>query len=148
VEEDGLSFRPSSEEAAEPMPPPPRLRTISRLNNGPIASDPPLECCDLTQFIHPLHSKSYRALSMIRKSMPSGCDPMGGHRFSVEANKTRRGVCAEIMLKLKSEKRNAIRLNRHRCRIGGGFNARTGLEAAAWTAAPWSPLRSHGVSDG
>ena len=34
---------------------------------------------------------------MIRKSMPSGDDPMGGYRFSLAANAER--VCAEIMLK-------------------------------------------------
>jgi len=34
---------------------------------------------------------------MIRKSMPSGYDPMGGYRFSLATNAER--VCAEIMLK-------------------------------------------------
>jgi hypothetical protein len=34
---------------------------------------------------------------MIQKSMPSGCDPMGGYRFSLATNVER--VCAEIMLK-------------------------------------------------
>jgi pimeloyl-ACP methyl ester carboxylesterase len=34
---------------------------------------------------------------MIRKSMPSGYDPMGGSRFSFATNAER--VCAEIMLK-------------------------------------------------
>jgi len=34
---------------------------------------------------------------MIRKSMPSGYDTMGGNRFSVATNAER--VCAEIMLK-------------------------------------------------
>jgi hypothetical protein len=33
---------------------------------------------------------------MIRKSMPSGYDPMGGYRFSLATNAER--VCAEIML--------------------------------------------------
>jgi hypothetical protein len=37
---------------------------------------------------------------MIRKSMPSGRDPMGGHRFSLATNAE--GVCAEIMPKEKS----------------------------------------------
>jgi hypothetical protein len=36
---------------------------------------------------------------MIRKSMPSGYDPMGGYRFSLATNAER--VCAEIMLKQK-----------------------------------------------
>jgi hypothetical protein len=36
---------------------------------------------------------------MIRKSMPSGHDPMGGHRFSLATNAER--VCAEIILKQK-----------------------------------------------
>jgi hypothetical protein len=35
--------------------------------------------------------------SMIRKSMPSGYDPMGGHRFSLATNAER--VCAAIMRK-------------------------------------------------
>ena len=34
---------------------------------------------------------------MIRKSMPSGYDPMAGNRFSLATNSER--VCAEIMLK-------------------------------------------------
>jgi hypothetical protein len=42
---------------------------------------------------------------MIRKSLPSGCDPMGGHRFSL-SQQTRKRVCAETMLKQKSEKRD------------------------------------------
>jgi hypothetical protein len=37
--------------------------------------------------------------SMIRKSMPSGHDPMGGSRFSLATNAER--VCAEIMRKQK-----------------------------------------------
>jgi len=37
---------------------------------------------------------------MIRKSMPSGYDPMGGYRFSLATNAER--VCAEIMLEQKS----------------------------------------------
>jgi hypothetical protein len=36
--------------------------------------------------------------------MPSGCDPMGGNRFSLATNAER--VCAEIMLKTISEKRD------------------------------------------
>jgi hypothetical protein len=39
---------------------------------------------------------------MIRKSMPSGCDPMGGNRFSLATNAE--GVCAEIMLKQELER--------------------------------------------
>ena len=35
-------------------------------------------------------------MSMIRKSMPSGYDPMGWSRFSLATNAER--VCAEIML--------------------------------------------------
>ncbi len=38
---------------------------------------------------------------MIRKSMPSGYDPMGGNRFSLATNAER--VCAEIMLKQRDE---------------------------------------------
>ena len=38
---------------------------------------------------------------MIRKSMPSGHDPMGGNRFSLATNAER--VCAEIMLKQRDE---------------------------------------------
>ncbi len=34
---------------------------------------------------------------MIRKSMPLGYDPTGGHRFSLATNAER--VCAEIMSK-------------------------------------------------
>jgi len=34
---------------------------------------------------------------MIRQSLPSGDDPMGGNRFSLATNAER--VCAEIMLK-------------------------------------------------
>jgi len=34
---------------------------------------------------------------MMRKSMPSGYDPMGGYRFSLATNAER--ACAEIMLK-------------------------------------------------
>jgi hypothetical protein len=37
---------------------------------------------------------------MIRKSMPSGNDPMGGNRFSLATNAS---VCAEIMLKQRDE---------------------------------------------
>jgi hypothetical protein len=37
---------------------------------------------------------------MIRKSMPSGYDPMGGNRFSLA---TAERVCAEIMLKQKDK---------------------------------------------
>jgi hypothetical protein len=33
--------------------------------------------------------------------MPSGCDPMGGSRFSLATNAER--VCAEIMLKQRDE---------------------------------------------
>jgi hypothetical protein len=36
---------------------------------------------------------------MIRKSMPSGCDPLGGYRFSLATNAER--VRAEIMLNQK-----------------------------------------------
>ena len=46
-------------------------------------------------------------MSMIRKSMPSGHDTMGGNRFSLATNAER--VCAEIMLKIKSSSmRNLI----------------------------------------
>jgi hypothetical protein len=45
---------------------------------------------------------------MIRKSMPSGHDPMGGNRFSLATNAER--VCAEIMLKQRDE--IMIRFNR------------------------------------
>ena len=38
---------------------------------------------------------------MIRKSMPSGYDPMGVNRFSLATNAER--VCAEIMLKQRDE---------------------------------------------
>jgi len=38
---------------------------------------------------------------MIRKSMPSGYDPMGGYRFSLATSAER--VCAEIMLEQKIE---------------------------------------------
>jgi hypothetical protein len=40
-------------------------------------------------------------MSMIRKSMPSGHDPMGGNRFSLATNAER--VCAEIMLERRSK---------------------------------------------
>src|SRR5215813_11330383 len=39
--------------------------------------------------------------SMIRKSMPSGCDQMGGNRLSLATNAGR--VCAEIILKQRDE---------------------------------------------
>jgi hypothetical protein len=38
---------------------------------------------------------------MIRKSMPSGNDPMGGNRFSLATNAE--SVCAEIMLEQRDE---------------------------------------------
>src|SRR5882757_3765080 len=44
--------------------------------------------------------------SMIRKSMPSGHDPMGGNRFSLATNAQR--VCAEIMLERKSKLTRAL----------------------------------------
>ena len=54
---------------------------------------------------------------MIRKSMPSGHDPMGGYRFSLATNAER--VCVEIMLKQKDRagmtiRRKVITLYRHR----------------------------------
>ena len=45
-------------------------------------------------------------MSMIRKSMPSGDDPMGGSRFSLATNVER--VCAEIMLERKSKVMRAL----------------------------------------
>ena len=45
-------------------------------------------------------------MSMIRKSMPSGHDPMGGNRFSLATNAER--VCAEIMLERKSKLTRAL----------------------------------------
>ncbi len=45
-------------------------------------------------------------MSMIRKSMPSGYDPMGGNRFSPATNAER--VCAEIMLERKSKVMRAL----------------------------------------
>jgi hypothetical protein len=45
--------------------------------------------------------------SMIRKSTPSGYDPMGGYRFSLATNAER--VCAEIMLKTGRVTRKAVR---------------------------------------
>jgi hypothetical protein len=45
-------------------------------------------------------------MSMIRKSMPSGDDPMGWNRFSLATNAER--VCAEIMLESKSKVMRAL----------------------------------------
>src|ERR1700737_3083503 len=45
---------------------------------------------------------------MIRKSLPSGCDPTGGYRFSLATNAER--VCAEVMLKQKGSKTKMRRL--------------------------------------
>ncbi len=48
-------------------------------------------------------------MSMIRKSMPSGYDPMGGNRFSLATNAER--VCAEIMLERKSKVMRALMIS-------------------------------------
>jgi len=45
-------------------------------------------------------------MSMIRTSMPSGHDPMGGNRFSLATNAER--VCAEITLERKSKVMRAL----------------------------------------
>jgi hypothetical protein len=41
----------------------------------------------LEKFLNSRHAE--RTESTIRKSMPSGCDPMGGNRFSLEPNAKR-----------------------------------------------------------
>src|SRR6266852_9617877 len=53
-----------------------------------------------------IHPELIAAMSMIRKSMPSGYDAMGGNRFSLATNAER--VCAEIMLERKSKVMRAL----------------------------------------